>query len=157
MQDDLILDHETRLETWRPAFRIFLRKLLFVAALTTLALLPVIVFFGVIAWLAASLLGSLVYFLVLDDYAEWQDRRGDTWVLTDQRLIFCRGDAPDDPGIAPLEEITRVSRWMWWGVKLQFANRTATVMLFLPNSATVRDKIDAARTARLATLAATPH
>lgn len=138
---------ETVLAEWRPALRIWGRKVLFVTFVTALAL-------GLAGWwlqfwplLAALPVAMAVWFVVFDDWQDWRRHRDDRWWLTGERLIFDNGDDMDPLAWSELSDLVKVQPWMWWALRLRFADGRATMMHFLPDRARVRARLLAARDA----------
>lgn len=121
---------EKLLQEWRPKFRIFLRKLYAIAFGTGLLLAAVSYAYAELLWMLA-----LPFFLVaylFDDYREWRQRRHDRWLLTNQQLIFLNSDEDTETLAVDLQQIDRIRKWMWWGLKLKMANGQTFTMMFLP-------------------------
>ena len=147
MSDVDFREAETTIAEWRPSFMIFLRKLLFVAILTTLALGVFAIQYGVLIWLIGLPTGLAVYLVIFDDHTEWLRRRKDVWLLTDQRLILTDSFESEPPAYVDLAEIEEISTWTGWAVKLRLINGQSTTMSFLRNADDVRRQILAARAA----------
>jgi len=137
---------ETLVEEWHPRFSVFLRKLIFVAFVTSLFLGGIGSWFGGgLYWLAGLPLAMACYVLIFDDYTEWMRHRKDIWQLTNQRLIFQNGLNGQASADVALTDIRQVKLSMWWALKLGLSNGQTTVMKFLPGRENVRTAITAAR------------
>ncbi|MCA0871798.1 hypothetical protein LCL97_13250 [Seohaeicola saemankumensis] len=146
---DVPLHHgETLLAEWRPDFRVFARKLLFVGAITALILGGFGGAFGgrddLFFWIASFPLVMAIYIFVFGDYDEWPRRRDDCWLLTNDRLIF--RNTRDDTQNADVDlcDILRIRPWMGWALRVRLESRQAIVMAFLPDGKSVRATLQAA-------------
>lgn len=135
-------------EVWRPQFRYFCYKVLFVSGLTTILLggganlsLGVT---GLLIWLVSFLISSALYAFVFDDIFEWSARREDVWVLTNRRLIFYSPRDDNSPAFVALNQIKQVKTWLFWGLRVRLLPRDQVMMLFLPDRPRIRDLIQAA-------------
>ena len=144
-------ENETLIAEWQPALRIFLRKLLLVAVLTTLALGG----FGIgftsnpVLWFASIPFAMCFYIFIFSDFAEWHRRRVDRWVLTDQRLLYRNVEDATEAAEVALTEITDVREWMTWALRITLTNGQTVVLKFLPDltgtGATLRSALQAAK------------
>jgi len=138
---------ETVLESWTPAFALFLHKLLAVGLLTGLILSPFGYQAGFWSWIVGLPIAVLAYMVAFDDFAEWRRRRHDRWILTDRRLVY---ENPDDSlghGSVYLNDIVSIRRVMTWALRLKQSSRQTVVMKFLPDPGAVRARIERARAA----------
>ncbi len=137
---------EAVLAEWRPQFRVFLRKLLIVGALTALGLGGLSFGLDSLITLLSFPLFMLIYIFLFDDYAEWPKRRDELWVLTNQRLL-CSNPMGDEPlAWIHLEDIHRVGGWVPWALTVTLDNRQKVVVSFLADRLNVRDQIRSAVT-----------
>ncbi|MFY0618397.1 hypothetical protein [Shimia sp.] len=138
-------DGENALHLWRPVFRLFLTKLVFVSFVTALFLGASLdqAFDGhpALTWIGSMLVSMAFYAFVFDDVFEWRQRRGDLWVLTDRRLIFFNPAEEGSPSSIDLEKIRSVKPWMFWGILVRLRPIDSVTMLFVPNRKTVRHEI----------------
>lgn len=138
-QPDLpLLESETLLAQWQPSFRVFLHKLVPVAALTTLVLGTI--GFGYssrpLFWIASIPVSMLFYIFIFSDLDEWHRRKTDRWVLTDQRLLFRNLQDSQEDAEVPLDDIAGVKPWMTWALRVTLRNHQTIVMKFLPDTRT---------------------
>lgn len=137
---------ETLLAEWRPAFGVFLRKLLVVGALTALLLgaAGMSMSQNVWLWIASFPLAMAAYIFVFDDYDEWPRRRHDRWLLTDRRLVYRHGRDAGQNRAVELTEIARIRPWMSWALRVRLRNRQTLLLSYLPEIGTVRAALDTA-------------
>lgn len=139
---------EVPIEIWQPRFSVFLGKLAFVSCLTALLLGHIFTFsytpYGFLLWAVSVLVAAAIYAFIFDDVFEWRARRDDSWVLTNQRLIFYNPNDDASPAYMPLQTVKMVRRWMFWGVQLKLVPRDAITMLFLKNRKTICTTLRAA-------------
>ncbi len=133
--DPALAESETLVAEWRPTFRVFLHKLVLVAALTTLVLGTI--GFGYssrpLLWIASIPVSMAFYVFIFSDFDEWHRRKTDKWVLTDQRLLFFnQRDSAENAEVA-LIDIVLVKPWMTWALRVTLRNRQTIVMKFLPD------------------------
>lgn len=139
---------EALLAEWRPEFRVFLRKLLVVGAVTTVILGGIGGLFGqredLLIWIASFPVVMAFYIFIFDDYDEWPRRRDDRWLLTNRRLLYRNtGDDTRNSEIA-LTDIVRIRPWMTWTLRVRLSNGQAIVLSFLPDGRAVRAALQSA-------------
>ena len=137
---------ERLLAEYRPALRVYARRVSVWATLSATMFFVGASWFGVLsplAWLLGFPLAMLAFVFAFGDLQEWRLRRGDRWLLTDRRLIFRNPDEPEGEGIA----LNRVAglRVGPWGLTLRLSDGTALNMSYLPDRRGVRDSILEAR------------
>ncbi|MCM2561614.1 hypothetical protein M8756_05100 [Lutimaribacter sp. EGI FJ00015] len=111
---DILDPGETLRATFRPSFRIYLQRELFVVVLTAVAFAPLVLYLDEPrAWVILPLV-MLVDLFVFDNLGDWRRNRTLNWVLTDKRLL--QVDTQDPLGLRalPIAEIARLRRLMWW-------------------------------------------
>ncbi len=137
------------LTTWQPHFRVFLRKLLTISALTTVLLgSPISSYMDLAAtvsplvallfWGGAFLLSMAFYAFVFDDFTEWRVRRSDRWWLTNFRLIYGNEAEYDLGSEIELTEIRRVRAPLGWSIRLKLDSGLAVNLPLLPERKTIR-------------------
>lgn len=145
MIDELLKSNEKLVQEWHPEFRVFLRKMFVLGAVTTLFLGGVSYSYGVLIWLLSIPIFMLAYVFLFDDYVEWRQRRHDRWLLTNQRLIFLNPD--DESGVVSvdLSQVVTIKKWMWWALRIKLGNGQTVMLMFLPQLDDIRTAILSAR------------
>ena len=143
---EMLAPGEQVLAHWRPVAAQFAKGFVLAGALTSLALAPFLWGHPFHVWLAAILLGALVWGVVFDDLSTWRRRRNDHWVLTNRHLLFCNDLGDGDPAAVALGDITGFSGLGWFGtVIVRLSTGAKLRMAFLAAPQQVRQQIEAAR------------
>lgn len=87
----------------------------------------------------------LIYGTIFGDFQDWATRRHDTWLLTNKRLAyFGLADEIENMSI-PLEHISKISFWFWWGLTIKMFDGNKISMRYLNSPNDVKRKILKAR------------
>lgn len=139
---------EDLIAVWKPAFALFLRKLVVVSLLTAVVLGQLIFSFtdlsGIVSWAISILVSAALYAFLFDDLFEWRQRRDDHWVLTNWRLLFVNPTEEAEPNSLSLAECDTASGWMWWSVRMRLLPRGAMILPFMQDRKAVAEKINTA-------------
>ncbi|MCP4821917.1 MAG: hypothetical protein GY883_22250 [Shimia sp.] len=136
---------------WRPAFKVFLRKITVVSLLTAVVLGVIFESFtdfnGPLAWFIGLIASAAFYAFIFDDVFEWRQRRDDHWVLTNQRLMFHNPLEDAEPASMSLANCGASTPWMGWSVRLRLLPSGAVILPYLRDcseiAAQIRDAVTA--------------
>lgn len=142
MDESMLSEGETLLAEWRPAGRVFLKKLLTVGVFTTVFLVPIGLYFSEPnpLWFLAFPVAVAASVFVFGDYQEWFVRRNDHWLLTDRRILFLNPDDADDGAAIALDEIDALRLWPW-SMTVRLRDQRTVTMDFLPDMRDIRASI----------------
>ena len=147
----MMMPGETLLQTWTPNLRIFLRKLGWVGLMTAVFLGSGTLFVEgsttriLLIWIVSTPVAMAFYIFIFGDYEEWFRRRGERWILTNQRLIFLAPNSTSDPISVDMRDIADIKSWMWWTLRITLLSGQKMTMDYLPNRSEIRASILAVR------------
>lgn len=135
-------DSEHIVARFRPKLTLFLQRTVVIGILTTIG-------FGAVPGLNISypqqvglaLVVVVIWFFVFDEWRDWIDHRRDTWILTNERLIFENPDAEDSPIWWQLSDIQNVRRVFWWSLRIVDHGHRVTPLPYVGPVTSVRDII----------------
>lgn len=133
----------------RPSFRIYVQRLIFVMALLALCLTPIVLWLqDPRAWIIVPMF-LLIDLFLFDNLEDWIQTRRLAWMLTDRRVIEIDTSTGQINHSAPITEIARVRRLMWWGLNIVSEDRDIIEIAFVPALGDLRRQIISARKAIL--------
>ena len=132
---------------YRPSFRVYLRRELFVVTATALAFAPVVFFIGdPRGWIVLPLV-VLVDLFVFDNLGDWRRNRSLMWLVTDKRLVQVDRRDPLDTRALPIAEIARLRGLLWWRLFVVGEGREIIDIAYVPGLRDLRAELARAREA----------